>query len=593
MAFDGITISAIVHDLKDTCLDGRISKIAQPEKDEILLTIKTSRRENGGDFESDESVTKRAQVRVVLSANASLPLVYITDDNKVSPEVAPTFCMFLRKHIQNGRIVDIYQPDFERIIVFEIEHLDEMGDLKRKKLIVELMGKYSNIIFTDDENKVLESIKHISGLVSSVREVLPGSEYFVPKTEDKLNPLKTNEKEFIDIALCKPMETFKAIYSTYTGLSPMMANEICSQVEDAHGATDRLTDEDKHKLYEVFDSLMKKVKENDYDPVILYENGMPKDYCMLPVKSYADSDQKHMDSASKLIIAFYAEKEKITRIRQKSVDLRKIVSLHLERDVKKYDLQLKQLKDTEKMDKYKVYGELLHTYGYNIPEGSKSYEADNYYTGDKITIPLDPDLTPMENAAKYFDRYGKLKRTKEALEGLTIQVKNEIDHLESIMTSLDIAEKEEDLNDIKRELTDSGFIKKKGIAKKQRFVSKPFHYISSDGFHMYVGKNNYQNEELTFKVATGNDWWFHAKKRPGSHVIVKSENKELPDTTFEEAARLAAHYSKADGEGQIEIDYIQKKHVKKSPGQPVGFVIYHTNYSMLIDTDISNIQRIE
>ncbi len=593
MAFDGITISAIVHDLKETCLDGRIYKIAQPEKDEILLTIKTSRRENGGDFGSDGIATKRAQVRVVLSANASLPLVYITDDNKVSPEVAPTFCMFLRKHIQNGRIVDIYQPDFERIIVFEIEHLDEMGDLKHKKLIVELMGKYSNIIFTDDENRVLESIKHISGLVSSVREVLPGAEYFVPKTLDKLNPLETDEKEFTDVALGKPMETFKAIYSTYTGLSPMMANEICSRIENADAATDRLTNDDKHRLYKVFDSYMDRIKKNEYDPVILYERGIPKDFCMVPVCSYAPEDQKHMKSASKLIIAFYAEKEKITRIRQKSVDLRKIVSLHLERDVKKYDLQLKQLKDTEKMDKYKVYGELLHAYGYNIPEGTKSYEADNYYTGDKITIPLDPDLTPMENAAKYFDRYGKLKRTKEALEGLTVQVKNEIDHLESIMTALDIAEKEEDLNDIKKELTDSGFIKKKGIAKKQRFASKPFHYISSDGFHMYVGKNNYQNEELTFKVATGNDWWFHAKKRPGSHVIVKSENKELPDRTFEEAARLAAHYSKADGESQIEIDYIQKKHVKKSPGQPVGFVIYHTNYSMLIDSDISDIQRIE
>ena len=199
----------------------------------------------------------------------------------------------------------------------------------------------------------------------------------------------------------------------------------------------------------------------------------------------------------------------------------------------------------------------------------------------------------MENAARYFDRYSKLKRTKEALEKLTISVKNEIDHLESIMAALDIAEKEEDLNEIKRELTESGFIKKKSNTKKQRFISKPFHYISSDGFHIYVGKNNYQNEELTFKVATGNDWWFHAKKRPGSHVIVKSENKELPDSTFEEAARLAAHYSKTDGESQVEIDYIQKKHVKKSPGQPVGFVIYHTNYSMMIDSDISGIERVE
>ena len=586
MAFDGITVSAIVHELRQTCLDGRISKIAQPEKDELMLTIKTSRRENGGSLSS-------SQCKIVLSANPTLPLVYITQTNKVSPETAPAFCMFLRKHVLNGRITDIYQPDFERIIIFEIEHLDEMGDLKKKKLIVELMGKYSNIIFTDENDKILESIKHISGLISSVREVLPGHDYFIPKTEDKLDPTKTNEKEFIETALCKPADTAKAIYSTYTGISPMIAGQMCAQAGVETDSTSRLSDNEKHRLYEVFDEYMNKVKEKEYTPIILYENNTPKDYCMLKVFSYPEEARKHYENASELIIAFYAEKEKLTRIKQKSVDLRKIVSTHLERDIKKYDLQINQLRDTDKMDKYRVYGELLHTYGYNIKEGERSYEADNYYTGEKIVIPLDPDMSAMENAARYFDRYSKLKRTKEALEKLTISVKNEIDHLESIMAALDIAEKEEDLNEIKRELTESGFIKKKSNTKKQRFISKPFHYISSDGFHIYVGKNNYQNEELTFKVATGNDWWFHAKKRPGSHVIVKSENKELPDSTFEEAARLAAHYSKTDGESQVEIDYIQKKHVKKSPGQPAGFVIYHTNYSMMIDSDISGIERVE
>lgn len=586
MAFDGITISAIVHELRENCLDGRISKIAQPEKDEIMLTIKSGRRENGGYLAS-------GQCRVVLSANPSLPLVYITSDNKVSPEQAPTFCMFLRKHIQNGRITDIYQPDFERIIVFEIEHLDEMGDLRRKKLIVELMGKYSNIIFTDDKDKILDSIKHISGLISSVREVLPGCEYFVPKAEEKLDPLKTNKDEFYNTALCKPYEVSKAIYTAYSGISPMMAHEICEKADADLNSTFELSDDKKCELYAAFDYYMNLVKTHDYSPVILYENSLAKEYCMLPVYSYAKEDRKHFDSASELILAFYSEKEKITRIRQKSVDLRKIVNTHLERDIKKFDLQQKQLKDTEKMEKYKVYGELLHTYGYSIEQGAASATVDNYYTGEKILIPLDKDLSAMDNATKYFEKYGKLKRTREALSELTVSVKNEIEHLESIMAALDIAEKEEDLNEIKRELTDNGFIKKRGASKKQRFVSKPFHYISSDGFHIFVGKNNYQNEELTFKVATGNDWWFHAKGIPGSHVIVKCDNKELPDKTFEQAARLAAHYSKAGANGQVEIDYIQKKHVKKSPGQPAGFVIYHTNYSMLIDTDISGIERLE
>ncbi len=219
-------------------------------------------------------------------------------------------------------------------------------------------------------------------------------------------------------------------------------------------------------------------------------------------------------------------------------------------------------------------------------------EALNYYTGETITIPLDPLLSPSENAKKYFDKYGKLKRTYEALSALTKEVKEEIDHLESIQTALDIAEKEEDLTQIKEELIDGGYIRRKGTARKQKITSKPFHYLSSDGFSIYVGKNNYQNDELTFKFASGNDWWFHAKKMPGSHVIVKSEGASLPDATFEEAARLAAYYSKGRGQSKIEVDYTEKKNVKKPGGSKPGFVVYYTNYSMAIDDDISGITQV-
>ena len=241
---------------------------------------------------------------------------------------------------------------------------------------------------------------------------------------------------------------------------------------------------------------------------------------------------------------YYEEKNTLTRIRQKSADLRKIVQTALERNIKKYDLQLRQMKDTEKREKYRIYGELLNTYGYGAEPGARSLEALNYYTDEMITIPLDDTLTPSENAKKYFDKYGKMKRTFEALSELTIEVKAEIEHLESIAAALDIALQEEDLVQIKEELIESGYIRRKGGGKKIKVTSRPFHYLSSDGFHMYVGKNNYQNDELTFKLASGNDWWFHAKGIAGSHVIVRTEGKELPDRTFEEAARLAAWYSK-------------------------------------------------
>ena len=253
---------------------------------------------------------------------------------------------------------------------------------------------------------------------------------------------------------------------------------------------------------------------------------------------------------------------------------------------------MKQMQDTEKKDKYKIYGELLNTYGYNVEPGARSLKALNYYTDEMIDIPLDSTLSPQENAKVYFDKYGKLKRTHEALSELTIQVKQEITHLESILAALDIARQEDDLVQIKEELIESGYIRRKGGAKKVKITSKPFHYLSSDGFHLYVGKNNFQNDDLTFKFASGGDWWFHAKQIPGSHVILKTEGQEVPDRAFEEAARLAAYYSKGREQDKVEIDYIQKKHVKKPVGAKPGFVVYYTNYSMVIDTDISGLKEL-
>ena len=577
MAFDGITISCLKEELKSALMNGRIYKIAQPETDELLLTIKTG---NG-------------QYRLVVSASASLPLVYLTDKNKPSPMTAPNFCMLLRKHIQNGRIVDISQPSLERILEFTIEHLDEMGDLCQKKLIVELMGKHSNIIFVNQEGKIIDSIKHISSAVSSLREVLPGREYFIPETTQKLNPLTTTKEEFYAHVYGQNTECFKALYTTYVGLSPFMANEICFR---AGGNCDlsiaALSETDKENLYASFSGMIEDMKNANYAPRILYENCVPKEYAVFKIGSYSSENTKEISSISALLEQYYEEKNVVTRIRQKSVDLRKIVQTALERNVKKYDLQIRQMQDTEKREKYKIYGELLTAFGYGVEPGSKSVIVNNYYTNEDVEIPLDPQLSAIENAKKYYDKYNKLKRTYEALSTLTIQVKEEIDHLESVSNALDIALKEEDLIQIKEELMETGYIKRKGSSKKQRFTSKPFHYISSDGYHMYVGKNNLQNEELTFKFATGNDWWFHAKGVPGSHVIVKSEGEEMPDRTFEEAGKLAAYYSKLRGQEKVEIDYIQKKQVKKPSGGKPGFVVYYTNYSLMIDSDISGIEEV-
>ena len=579
MAFDGVTIAAVVKELNDTCLGGRLYKIAQPESDELLLTIKTG----------------EGQRRLLLSADASLPLVYLTGQNKPSPMTAPGFCMLLRKHLQNGRITAVNQPGLERIIHIDVEHLDEMGDLCHKTLIVEIMGKHSNIIFCNEEGMILDSIKHVSGLVSSLREVLPGKPYFVAQTQDKLDPLSCEQEQFITALTSRPAVLYKAIYQSYTGISPILAQEVCHRSGlDGDAPTAAFSPQELEKTYHVFREMMDRVQNGDFAPVIAYTGKQPAEYAALPLTLYSQGQDtlQPYASVSALLEHYYAEKNTLTRIRQKSADLRRIVQTALERNVKKYDLQLQQIKDTEKRDKYRVYGELINTYGYNVPEGSKSMEALNYYTNEMITIPLDPDQTPAENAKRYFDKYGKLKRTFEALSTLTKEVKAEIEHLESISTALDIALLEEDLVQIREELAASGYIHKRG-GKKEKVTSKPFHYMSSDGFHMYVGKNNFQNDELTFKFASGGDWWFHAKGMPGSHVIVKCEGADtLPDRTFEEAAKLAAYYSKGRGQEKVEIDYIQKKHVKKPNGAKPGFVVYYTNYSMMIDDDISGLKQV-
>lgn len=590
MAFDGITIANIVKELNDLLIGGRLYKIAQPEADELLLTVKTG----------------SGQYRLMISASASLPLMYLTEKNKQSPMTAPNFCMLLRKHLQNGRIVSITQPGLERAVHIELEHLDEMGDLCKKSLIVEIMGKHSNIIFCNEDGTIIDSIKRVSALVSSVREVLPGKTYFMPQTVEKADPLSADKTSFSEVVGAKPMPVFKAIYSSFTGISPIMAQEICYRGKvDGEMSVAGLSAGDMEQLYGAFSSVVSMIQSGEFSPCIAYTGNEPVEFGALELTMYG-SGTDHLekyDSMSELLEVYYAEKNTLTRIRQKSVDLRKIVQTALERNVKKYDLQMRQMQDTEKRDKYRIYGELINTYGYNVPEGSKSMEALNYYNNEMITIPLDETLTPLENAQKYFDKYAKMKRTYEALQELTQEVKSEIEHLESIGTALDIAVAEEDLVQIREELSESGYIRKKSGGKKEKITSKPFHYISSDGYHIYVGKNNFQNEELTFKFATGNDWWFHAKGMPGSHVIVKAENDgSMPDRTFEEAAKLAAYYSKArskddmgnksDGSGKVEVDYVQKKQVKKPAGGKPGFVVYYTNYSMMIDTDISGIKMV-
>lgn len=580
MAFDGIVISSIVKDIRDCLLGGRIYKIYQPEPDEINLVVKN----HGQTY------------RLMLNASATLPLVYFLDENKQNPAVAPNFCMLLRKHIGNGRILTVEQPGFERIISMTIEHLDEMGDVCRKKLVIELMGKHSNIIFIEESGRIVDAIKRIGAQISSVREVLPGYDYVLPPNE-KMNPLEITKEDFKSVILEKPVAICKALYSSITGFSREIAEEICYEANiDGSFSTDSLADKNKEELYQAFLRLKNRIEKGDYSPVIVYEAGEPVAFSVVPLLMYSDKEQEEIADISQLLRSFYARKDVYSRMHQKSNDLRRILSTAIERTSKKYDIQLKQLKDTEQRDKYRIYGELLQTYGYTAKPGDTSITVWNYYSNEEISIPLDGTMTALENANRYFNKYNKLKRTYEASLTLVEESRASLNHLLSLQNCMELATSEADLAELREEMVVAGLMKAKPVKKNgvKQEKSKPLHYVSSDGFHMYVGKNNLQNDRLTFKTAGSRDLWFHAKEMPGSHVIVKLEGAEdVPDATYEEAARLAAFYSSGKTSPKVEIDYTRRGNLKKPPQANPGYVIYHTNYSMVALPDIQGIKEIQ
>lgn len=603
MAFDGFCVAAICDELKRTISDGRISKISQPEKEEVVLTVKC----------------KEGQKRLFISCSPSLPLVYITEENKENPATPPSFLMVLRKHLQGGRIVDVTQPGLERIINIHVEHLDEMGYLCNRILVIEIMGKYSNIILCDGNGKILDAAKRIPVSVSSVREVLPGRDYFIPNTLSKIDPMGISEADFNNV-FCNGLNEkednddkfklshIKDLYYRYSnlfiGISPSISEEMAKEaINEVLTDTDSSFENDIKKdfernvslFYKAFEKRIDCVKKKSFTPAIIKKNEAIKDFYVTSYSMKEDESALSYESISKLLFDFYSEKNKANNMRSKSMDLRKLVTNMLDKDLKKLDLQKKQLKDAENKDKYKLYGELLQAYSYDLKGNEKSYEALNYYNNEKVMIPLDPNRNVFENSQKYYAKYNKYKRTEAALNEQTRLVEEEILYLESIKTYIDISSSESELLELKEELFEKGFIKKNPKVKGKKAKSKITHLRYKD-YDIFLGKNNVQNEEVTFKTATGNDWWFHAKGVPGAHVIVKCDKEnpakewDMPDDVFELAGALAVKYSKHNDDSKHEVDYTRKKHIKKPAEGSTGNVIYHTYYSLVADKDISRFE---
>ncbi|MCM1244209.1 MAG: NFACT family protein [Roseburia sp.] len=581
MAFDGFTMAALTKELSEQLVGGRLQKIAQPELDELLLTIK-----NGG-----------TNHRLVLSVSASLPLIYLTENPKKSPFIAPNFCMLLRKHLNGAMITEISQLGMERVLKIGLANLNELGDVVNRSLMVEIMGKHSNLIFVDENGRIIDGVKRISSLVSSIREVLPGRKYFVPNTKQKHNLFELTTEQWMEDVVTQPVSVAKGLCEYFTGFSFTLAQEAAYRSGiDGDAPFASLNGNQIAALRSTLRTLSEHIKLGLFEPEIIFDGKKPLEFAAVPLTMYEGLEHRKLDSMSLTVETFYGERETLQRIHQKSTDIRKHILMLLERNRKKLVSQNKQLKATERRDRYRVYGELINTYGNQLKPGEKTLKCVNYYDNKRVRIPIDLRLTLSENANKYFKRYNKLKRTNEALTVQIRETEETLDHLETILTSLDIARQEDDLTLIRQELIDNGYMRghKKDDRKNGKPLpkNKPLHYVSSDGYDIYVGKNNYQNDLLTFKTATGNDWWFHAKQIPGSHVVILCNNEEPPVTTFEEAASLAAYYSRNKDAEKVEIDYTQKKNIRKPNGSKPGFVVYYRNYSMVASPDISHITEI-
>lgn len=559
MALDTLMIKVLTDELSQKLIGGRIDKIHQPERDEITLHVRTP-SEN---------------LRLVISASPAYPRIHFTEVKKENPITPPMFCMLLRKHLSSGKITDIYQKDFERIICFEIESYNELGDLTVKKLTVELTGRNSNIILTDDGMKILDSARHVDFTQSSIRQILPGCMYTPPPPQDKIPILSEEIRNASPDFSAAGTTAEKALMNAVSGISPLTAREIVFRAVGACGLLcGELSEEQKKKITETLRRGL------SFAPCMLIEpSGRISDFSATDIGQYGNARKiVPYSSVSMLLEDFYKKRDSMERMKQKSADLIKLLHTHEERLARKLNIQKKTLDDAAKKDKYKIKGDLLTANIYRIQQGEKSVTVENYYEPDcpEVEIALKPELSPSENTQRYYKLYNKAKNAEVEVSLQLKQTLEDLDYIRSTLALTANSARESDLNAIRTELSEQGFLKRASVSKKtKQTAQKPLHFKSTDGFDIYVGRNNTQNDYLTLKFANKQDLWFHTKQIHGSHTIIKlGTDKNVPPSTIFEAAELAAYYSQARESSNVPVDYTEVKNVKKPNGAKPGMVIY-------------------
>lgn len=590
MSLDGVVLHAIANELKEKLVGGRVDKIHQPEGDELIVQVRN----------------KGENHKLLLSASSSNPRAYLTKASKQNPQSPPAFCMLLRKHLGGGKVLDVEQPSLERIVRIKFESLDELGDLTQKDLVVEIMGKHSNIILVESKSdRILDSIKRVPVSLSSVRQVLPGLPYSPPPAQEKRNPLSMELEGVLEVlnSSDENLSTHKALYLQFVGLSPLLAREICYRSNiDSERLLVLLDHSEKRRLAEGFVSFYSDVRELLFYPNVVRDrdNLDVLYFSSVELTQYGSYPCEHFDSISELLEYFFLNRDSKDRIKQKSSELRKSVSLKLERILNKVEKQRLELLEAGKREVFKIKGDLLTANMHLLKKGDSSVTVQNYYSEslESMDISLDPRLSPSENAQKYYKKYNKLKTAHALLAGQIAQAEEEIDYLQNIIYAIDSCTEVSEIDEIKEELVSEGYFKRSSIKNKKSSSapSKPYEYLSSDGYSIYVGKNNRQNDQLTMKSASKEDLWLHTKDIPGSHVIVKTNGDEVPESTVIEAATLAAHYSKASQSSNVPVDYALRKNVKKPGGSKPGMVIYENNNTVYVTPDklsVSKIKKVE
>jgi len=568
MAFDGLFCAAAAHELNKWA-GARIEKIHQSSQTCFYLQVyKDGKR---GNF--------------VISASAARPILAITDEAVARPDTPTPTCMLYRKHLQNGRLIAAEWIENERIIRFAIDSADEMGYIKRKYIYAEMMGKYSNIILTDENDRIL-SASSVSDITASVRRIMAGFPYELPPKQDKLSIFDVSDEDFL--ALCEEksgMESGAFLLKNFLGFSPVVAREIAFR---ALGASDaELTEDNSEKLLSEFKKLKETLETKDFCPNALFDaDGNGIEYSFLPLTQYGSQFQMQIyDSFSLMLTEYFGKKEEAVNIGRYSRELIKTVNTHLNRVRKKLTLLKNELEDCSSMENVRRKGDVITANIYRIRQGDSEITGMDYEIGEEVTVPLDIALSPSKNAQKYYKKYQKMKRASVMLAEQIEKTYRECDYLESVLGFIDRAASPQELAEIKTELAEGGYLSDKTVAnkKKKTPASKPLSFTTTDGLNVRVGRNNRQNDALT-GGAERNDLWFHIKGFHGSHVILTVNGNEEPsDRDYTEAAMLAAYYSEKRGSRNVEVDYTRVRCLKKPSGSAPGFVTYEKYYSAVVD----------